>query len=96
MRLKPVGGCISPGPGWVWVAGPVWDHESGMRLHLYGLLILPDGTRCWADRWVDSYIADRYVRIAGGNRKRGLMAWARRRLAEFEHQKLAHRCAEGS
>ena len=69
-----------PGSGWQQVSPktpPVWDHESGVRIH-YGcpLIRWADGTAP-AVRWPDCQEIDRYIRINGGNRKRGVMAYAR-------------------
>ena len=66
-----------PGSGWSNVGGPVWDHVSGIRLHVGGLLRLQNGNHVSSDRWPDSVSADFSIRMAGGNRKRGLMAWAK-------------------
>lgn len=65
-----------PGPGWRFVGSGVWDHDSGMRLHCLGLLVMPDGKMRRATEWPASDIAKGYIRVAGGNRKRGLMMWA--------------------
>lgn len=71
-----------PGPGWTNIhthhgePTSVWDHASGIRLHIIGLVSFADGKSLWVNQWPDSAIADRCIRIAGGNRKRGLMLWA--------------------
>jgi hypothetical protein len=62
-----------PGPGWRFLGSGVWDHVSGMRLHCLGLLVMPDGT---VRREHETRLAEGYIRLAGGNRKRGLMMWA--------------------
>ena len=61
-----------PGPGWKEVAPAIWKHKSGVMIHLFGLARMPDGT----PRWAGHRLADCYIRLAGGNRKRGLMMWA--------------------
>jgi len=61
-----------PGPGWAHLAGPVYENKDGTRIHMIGLCRLPDGT--FFNSWWDY---SRYINIAGGNRKRGLMAWAK-------------------
>jgi len=66
-----------PGSGWIHVAGSVWDHVSGIRLHLLGMVRLRNGAYVWANAWPESHDVGRLVRINGGNRKRGLMAWAK-------------------
>jgi hypothetical protein len=65
-----------PGPGWRHVAGAVWDHDSGIRLHLLGTARMPSGVWRRASEWPASGLADDCIRICGGNRKRGLMVWA--------------------
>lgn len=63
-------------PGWTHVHGAVWDHESGVRLHLLGMIRSADGSFTSANEWPNCRQVNRCVRIAGGNRKRGLMLWA--------------------
>ena len=67
-----------PGPGWQQntITKAVWDHDSGMRLHMLGMLRLPNGEIRQANQWPTSQLADGCIRVAGGNRKRGLMIWA--------------------
>lgn len=67
---------IRPGRGWSHVAGSVYDHANGLRLHLLGMLRLPSGEHVSANEWPESRSVGFYVRANGGNRKRGLMAWA--------------------
>jgi hypothetical protein len=47
-----------------------------MRLHMLGMLRLPNGEIRQANQWPTSQLADGCIRVAGGNRKRGLMIWA--------------------
>lgn len=63
---------MRPGYGWKHVSGPVFDHENGMRLHLLGTLRMPDGS--FRSAGLDAL---KMIRINGGNRRRGLMAWAK-------------------
>jgi hypothetical protein len=66
-----------PGIGWKHVAGSVWDHlPTGIRLHLLGMARLPDGRFVSANEWPTLMDSGEHIRIAGGNRKRGLMTWA--------------------
>jgi len=66
-----------PGPGWKHLAGPVWEHDNGVRIHLLGLVRLPSGGFVSAAGGLaESLDFSKYMRINGGNRKRGLMAWA--------------------
>jgi hypothetical protein len=73
-----------PGRGWKHVAGSVYDHASGVRLHLSGMVRLPNGDHVSANEWPESSSADHYVLLNGGNRKRGLMAWARAKVGETD------------
>ena len=67
---------IRPGHGWKHAGGSVYDHNSGLRLHLLGLCRLPSG-ELMEDRDSAQYrLLSRLIRINGGNRKRGMMAWA--------------------
>ena len=68
---------VGPGNGWSHVSGSVYDHEDGIRLHLLGMLRMQNGDHVCATEWPESQIVRFYIRLNGGNRKRGLMAWAR-------------------
>ena len=60
-----------PGPGWKHMAGSVWEHTSGLRIHLLGMARLPDGQSVpWC--FDDEYDAKRQQ---GYNVKRALMVW---------------------
>lgn len=74
-----------PGPGWKHVAGPVYEHCSGTRIHLLGLIKTPDGRTAFLDKWPDAKEGRRFMKICGGNRKRALMAWAMS-IARKNHQ----------
>jgi len=74
-----------PGKGWKYLASGVWEHVSGLRISVSGRICrLPDktifpGRGSW---WWDSYFEQsKFIRVAGGNKKRGLMAWARNLLS---------------
>jgi hypothetical protein len=67
---------ICPGPGWRHLAGAVYEHNNGTRMHMLGLVRLPSGEFLNASKWPDCHDAARMIRINGGNRRRGLMAWA--------------------
>lgn len=61
-----------PGAGWKHMAGSVWEHTTGLRIHLLGMARLPDGQSVpW--KWDDEYDAKRQQ---GYNTKRALMVWA--------------------
>ena len=67
---------IRPGNGWKQLSGSVWEHSNGTRIHLIGMVKLPNGKWMSANIWTNSRDADMAIRINGGNRRRGLMAWA--------------------
>ena len=61
-----------PGNGWKHLAGSVWEHPSGLRIHLLGMARLPGGQIVsWC--FDDEYDAKRQQ---GYNVKRALMVWA--------------------
>ena len=65
-----------PGPGWKHLAGPVYEHGNGARVHLLGTVRLPGGTFInHGARW-HGHNMYQFIDINGGNRKRGLMAFA--------------------
>lgn len=66
---------LRPGPGWKHLGGVVWEHENKTRIHWSGPIVrLPDGSMpsVWADRSMVNFL----IKINGGNRKRGIMAYA--------------------
>ena len=67
---------MRPGPGWSHLGGAVWEHHTGARIHVGGMIRLPDKTHLSLSNWRESQLGRRLVRINGGNQKRGLMAWA--------------------
>lgn len=63
-----------PGPGWKHLGGAVWEDRRGVRIHIMGMIRLPDKTLVGftsTDLWTA-------MKITGGNRKRALMIMARR------------------
>lgn len=64
-----------PGHGWTNI-GPVWDHVSGIRIHLGGLVQLPGEDVIYASHWPMVKRWNLHALICGGNRKRGLMTYA--------------------
>jgi len=60
-----------PGPGWTHLGWSVWEYKGVLRIHVMGSVRLPNGDFIQADS-----NARRFIRINGGSRKRGLMAWA--------------------
>lgn len=67
---------MRPGSGWNRLSGPVWEHISGARIHLLGTIKLPDGTYLYVNNWKEGVLGRLLIQINGGNKKRGLMAWA--------------------
>lgn len=68
---------MKPGPGWKHVGGACYDLPDGTRVHEMGYCLLPDRRFISGNSWPESQRFWRFVRINGGNRKRGAMAWAR-------------------
>lgn len=68
---------IRPGHGWRHIAGPVYEHNNGTRVHIMGFVLLPSGDFLNVNdsKWPESFSAARMIQINGGNRRRGLMAW---------------------
>ena len=66
-----------PGKGWVYLGSSVWEHESGTRIHLNGLVRLPDKQSFFSlyDSRVNSF-GHYCIEVNGGNKRRGLMTWA--------------------
>jgi hypothetical protein len=80
---------FSPGPGWVHLAGSVWE-RCGVRVHLNGLARLPDGSLVFEKAPWDTYTqVARLIRINGGSRKRGLLAWGRMLVDSLENKRGA-------
>lgn len=78
-----------PGAGWRHVAGSVWEHVGGARIHVLGVVKLKDGSFLATNKWPESREFQRILLINGGNRKRALMTWARR-WEEFKRGELKH------
>ena len=57
---------------WKKLSNAVFEMTDGRRLHMIGTCRLPDG-RIVSAQYSDTW---RFIKISGGNRKRGLMAWA--------------------
>jgi len=65
----------TPGAGWRYLAGAVWEHTSGARVHLMGMVRLPDMSFVSLNKYPECMEGYRLIKINGGNKKRGLMAW---------------------
>ncbi len=72
---------MRPGLGWRHMAGPVYEHTSGARVHCGGLVRMPNGDHYHLDNWAESAEIREMIKINGGNRKRGMMAWVASQLA---------------
>jgi len=66
---------MRPGNGWKHVGGSVFE-RNGYRVHGLDMCRLPDGSFVSGNSWPECKNLDLAIRINGGNRKRGLMAWA--------------------
>jgi hypothetical protein len=78
-----------PGPGWKWLAGSVWEHVSGVRIHIGGRIArLADRRIICTHSAEDFNNQGRIIREQGGNVKRGLMVWALRLLVESKNINL--------
>lgn len=71
-----------PGVGWKHVAGSVWEHTTGLRIHLLGITRLPDG-HCMPWCFDDQYAA---LRQQGYNVKRALMVWSLSLIPNYQRQ----------
>lgn len=71
---------LNPGPGWTHAGPAVYDHTSGIRIHVHGFCRLPGGYIIRGCQWPESRELDRFIRINGGNRRRGVMAWGLNKL----------------
>ena len=66
-----------PGRGWRQLKGPVWEHENGTRIHTGGLILRdPSGVIAPIKEWEHRKLLWKLTKINGGNKKRGLMAFA--------------------
>lgn len=68
---------VKPGEGWEYMAGAVWRHSSGARIHLMGVVRLSNRDCHNLNHISGGAMGRLMVRANGGNRKRGLMSWAR-------------------
>ena len=68
-----------PGPGWFQYkqTPAVWEHKpTGVRVHVAGLIRLAPLHTMWMDKAPFRPLPQFLIKVNGGNRKRGLMAWA--------------------
>jgi len=71
---------LRPGVGWSHIGGPVYEHDSGVRIHVSGICSFGVPHFINGRAWPESMELDRFVAINGGNRRRGVMAWALEKL----------------
>ena len=74
--------CYRPGPGWSHAGCACFDHTSGLRVNTYGMCRLPNQRIIVGTTWPEYRKLDRAIAVNGGNRRRGVMAWAMQKLAE--------------
>jgi len=67
---------MCPGNGWKRIAGAVYERNDGLRLHMLGCCRLPSSKSVVGYDAENYYLQNKLIAINGGNRKRGLMAWA--------------------
>jgi hypothetical protein len=67
---------LRPGPGWRQLKGPVWEHKTGIRIHVSGLILRDANGEARDMERAYASLLYRLIKINGGNRKRGLMAFA--------------------
>lgn len=66
----------TPGNGWRQIGPSVWERR-GSRVHMLGMLVLPDGSQYWAHCLAELPRWDRCLAQVGGNRRRATLSWAR-------------------
>ena len=72
-----------PGPGWTKPGiAPVYDHTSGIRIHVFGHYRIGDKLLIDGNAWPESQALGKCIKVCGGNRKRGVMVWAMRTTNE--------------
>lgn len=67
---------IRPGAGWRRLSGAVYERDDGLRMHMLGYCRLPGSDSVIGDDFKNYRMQNRLIDINGGNKKRGLMAWA--------------------
>lgn len=84
-RIDPL--VLHPGAGWKHLGICVYEHTSGVRVHVGGGMIrTPDGKHYRLDSIIGN-MGKELIKINGGNRRRGLMAWARNSIPQNDqHQ----------
>lgn len=70
------------------LSASVWEHTSGARIHLGGLVRMPNGDHYHLNNWSQGTEIREMIRINGGSRKRGMMAWAVKGLAAQKRDRV--------
>jgi len=68
---------FKPGKGWHAIGSGVYEFNGGLRIHLLGQCRLSNGTHISGNCYPDCIEMSKMIAINGGNRKRGIMTWAR-------------------
>lgn len=68
---------IKPGSGWQCMSNPVYEHVSGVRVHVSGRLLWRKETGVIKLSEYEGEVLDLFIGANGGNKKRGIMAFAR-------------------
>jgi hypothetical protein len=69
---------IKPGSGWTRLNGAVWEHVSGVRVHISGRLVRDRKKEIVVLNDDQNKLLDAYIYANGGNLLRGMLAFARR------------------
>lgn len=73
-RLEPL--VLCPCSGWNNLGSSVYEHTNGTRIHVGGGCVrTPNGKHYWLNSVVGG-MGWTLIKINGGNKKRGMMAWA--------------------
>lgn len=67
---------IKPGDGWKDFGGGIYEKSKGVRILISGHCRLPDGTFISGNQEPFYRDMNKFILMNGGNRKRGVMAWA--------------------
>ncbi len=62
--------------GWSHISGSVYEHKTGLRIHLLGIAKMPNGTVVDWQRWDQFKGMMSALKIQGHNHRRAMMHWA--------------------
>lgn len=74
---------MRPGTGWKRLSGAVYE-KNEVRVHMVGTCRLKSGVFVSGNEWPRSQWFDFFVKINGGNRKRGLMAFGNWLMKKYQ------------